>query len=106
MKREHAAREDVFTYDALAWCLFKKGLLAEAAEAIKQAKRFGTRDACILYHAGMIQDALGNHHRAAEELQLALNTDRAFNAVQAEAAQRRLDEIRNTTRQRSSHVVE
>jgi len=106
MKREHAAREDVLTYDALAWCLFKKGLLTEAAEAIKQAKRLGTRDARMLYHAGMIYEALGDHHRAAEELQLALNTDRAFNVVQAEGAQRRLDEIRNTARQRSTHVVE
>ena len=93
MKREHAAREDVLTYDALAWCLFKKGQLSEAAEAIKQAKRLGTRDARIFYHAGMIYDAMGNHRRAAEQLQLALATDRAFNVVQAESAQRKLAEL-------------
>jgi tetratricopeptide (TPR) repeat protein len=93
MQREHAAREDVLTYDALAWCLFKKGQLSEAAEAIKQAERLGTRDARIFYHAGMIYDALGDHLRAAENLQLALATDRAFNVVQAEAAQQKLAEM-------------
>lgn len=94
MKREHAAREDVLTYDALAWCFFKKGQLTEAAEAIKQAKRLGTRDARIFYHAGMIDDAMGDHRRAAEELQLALGTDRVFSVVQAEVAQRKLAEMR------------
>jgi tetratricopeptide (TPR) repeat protein len=94
MKRERAVRADVLTYDALAWCLFKKGRLGEAAEAIKQAKRLGTRDARIFFHAGMIDDALGDHRRAAEEFQLALGTDRAFNLVQAEAAQRKLTEMR------------
>ena len=105
MKREHAAREDVLTYDALAWCFFKKGQMTEAAEAIKQAKRLGTRDARIFYHAGMIYDAMGDHRRAAEQLQLALSTDRAFNVVQAEVAQRRLDEIANSAKQGSGHAA-
>ncbi len=94
MKRERTARADVFTYDALAWCLFKKGQLSEAAEAIKQAQRLATRDARIFYHAGMIYDALGDHRRAAEQLQLALETDRSFNVIQAEAAQHKLAEMR------------
>lgn len=93
MKREHAAREDVLTYDALAWCLFKKGQLSEAVEAIKQAQRLGTRDARIFYHAGMIYDAVGDHQRAAKQLQLALATDRAFNVVQVGGAQQRLEEL-------------
>jgi len=105
MKREHAAREDVFTYDALAWCLFKKGQFAEAAEAIKQAKRLGTRDARIFYHAGMIDDAMGDHRRAKKELQLALATDRTFNVLQAETAQRKLAELSNSTKQRSGHAA-
>jgi tetratricopeptide (TPR) repeat protein len=94
MKREHVAREDVFTYDALAWCLFKKGQLVEAAEAIKQAKRLGTRDARIFYHAGMIFDAMNDRRRAAKELQFALDTDKTFNVIQAETAQRKLAELR------------
>ena len=93
MKREHAMRADVFTDDVLAWCLFKKGQLSEAKEAIEQAQRLGTRDARIFYHAGTIYDALGDHRRAANQLQLALATDRSFNVLQAEAAQRRLSEL-------------
>ena len=94
MRRERLTRGDVFTYDALAWCLFKKGMVTEAAEAIKQAKRLGTTDARIFYHAGLIYDAMGDHRRAAQQLQLALVTDRAFNVVQAETAQRKLSEIK------------
>jgi len=52
-KREGSARADIYTSDALAWCLYKKGQLAEAREAIEQAKRLGTRDTRIFYHAGI-----------------------------------------------------
>jgi len=100
MKREHAARADVFTDDALAWCFFKMGQLSEAQKAIEQAKRLRTRDARIFYHAGMIYDAIGDHRRAANQLQLALATDPSFNVLQAEDAQRRLSELTSLADQR------
>lgn len=91
--RERAARSDIYTSDALAWCLFKKGVLQEAGAAMDEALRLGTRDARLFYHAGMIADALGERGRARKYLQLALKTDPSFNVLQAGAAKRKLLDI-------------
>ena len=93
MRRERAARADIYTSDALAWCLFKTGQLAEAKEAIEQAMRLGTRDARILYHAGMIYDGLNDRQRAVNYLKLALDADFSFDVLQADAARRKLSEL-------------
>lgn len=90
MQRERAGRADIFTADALAWCFFKKGQLAEARESVEQATRLGTRDARIFYHAGMIYDALGERRRAANCFKLALDTDSSFDILQVEVTRRRL----------------
>jgi len=93
MRGERAERADIYTSDALAWCLFKKGQLAEAKEAIEQAMRLGTRDALILYHAGMIYDGLNDRQRAVKYLKLALDADFSFDVLQADAARRKLSEL-------------
>lgn len=98
MRRERAARADIYTSDALAWCLFKNGQLAEAKEEIKQAMRLGTRDARILYHAGMIYDGLDDRQRAVKYLKLALDADFSFDVLQADAAKRRLSELTKKAR--------
>jgi tetratricopeptide (TPR) repeat protein len=56
-ERTEAARRDIFTEDALAWCYFKSGRLADAAAAIGRAQRTGTRDRTILAHADAIRKA-------------------------------------------------
>jgi tetratricopeptide (TPR) repeat protein len=56
-ERTAADRHDIFTDDALAWCYFKSGRLAEAAAAITRAQRTGTRDLTILAHAAAIKRA-------------------------------------------------
>ena len=94
-ERERAARSDIYTYDALAWCLFKKGLLREAKGAMDEALRLGTRDARLFYHAGMIAEALGMRRDARKYLQLALQTDPSFNVLQADSARRTLEEMRS-----------
>ena len=98
MRCERVARADIYTSDALAWCLYKKGQLAEAQESIEQATRLGTRDSRIFYHAGMIYDALGDRRRAARYLKLALDTDFSFNVLQADLAKRKLDELKLSRR--------
>ena len=94
MRQERIARADIYTADALAWCLFKKGKLAEARESIEQAMRLGTRDARILYHAGMIYDALNDRQRAVKYLKLALDADFSFDVLQADAAKRKLNALK------------
>jgi tetratricopeptide (TPR) repeat protein len=89
-RRERETRADIYTCDALAWCLFRKGLLREADEAMKEALRLGTRDARLFYHAGMIAKGMGDQRRARKYLQLALSTDPSFNVLQAEDARRLL----------------
>lgn len=72
-KRERETRSDIYTSDVLAWCLYKKGQLTEAKIAMDEALRLGTRDARLFYHAGMIEQALGNKSDAAKYLRRARN---------------------------------
>lgn len=51
-------RRDVYTYDALAWALYKNGRLEEAAKAMESAVRFHTPEPMFALHARKIQDAL------------------------------------------------
>jgi tetratricopeptide (TPR) repeat protein len=53
-ERTAAERHDIFTEDALAWCYFKAGRLAEAEAAMTKALRTGTREASIRAHAAAI----------------------------------------------------
>lgn len=92
-ERERAARRDIYTSDALAWCLYKKGRLPEARAAIDEALRLGTRDARMLYHAGLIYKESGERQKAANYLKLALQTNAAFDVLQADTAQRALNAI-------------
>jgi hypothetical protein len=87
------SRKDIHTCDALAWTLFKQGQFAEAKAAIDEATRLGTRDALILYHAGMIYNELGDRRKAAQYLKAALETNASFDIIQTDTAQRVLKAI-------------
>lgn len=88
--RERAARRDIYTCDVLAWCLYKKGQYAEAKAASDEALRLGTRDPRLLYHAGMIANALGDRRNGAKYLEQALAINPLFDVLQAEVARRTL----------------
>jgi tetratricopeptide (TPR) repeat protein len=83
-------RRDVYGWDAYAWVLYRLGRFQEAREASDQALRLGTRDARMLYHAGVISLALGDEARAQTELEKALDISPAFDPIQAPAAERAL----------------
>jgi tetratricopeptide (TPR) repeat protein len=89
-RKERERRKDVYTCDALAWALYKKGLHAEAKAASDEALRLGTRDPRLLYHAGMIAYALGERGRGADYLRRALAINPAFDVLQADVARRTL----------------
>ncbi len=65
------ARADVFTHDAMAWALQAVGKTAEAQDAIKKALTEGTKDARMLYHAGVIAAQAGNRVAAKNYFQQA-----------------------------------
>jgi tetratricopeptide (TPR) repeat protein len=69
---ELTVRKDVYGYDAYAWALLANGRLTDAETAIQQALAFGTKDALLEYHAGMISAAVGDASRARTFLQQAL----------------------------------
>src|SRR5581483_5823773 len=59
-REEVAARPTVFAEDALAWALLKAGHASEAKEHADRARRLGTLEPGMLYHAGAIEAALGH----------------------------------------------
>lgn len=50
-------RHDIYTYDALAWALFKNGRFREAAKAMEQALKLNTPEPTFQRHAQLIQKA-------------------------------------------------
>ena len=93
-RRELEARRDVYTYDVLAWTLFKRGRVTEARDAAREAVRLGTPDARLLFHAGMIHQAAGDTALARRYLEQALALNPQFHPLQAEVAARALRRLR------------
>ncbi len=93
-EKEHAARQDIFTADIYAWCLYKKGNLPEAQKISREAMRLKTKNALFFYHAGMIEKGLGNTKAAKDFLNKALQTNPSFDVLQAEKARAALAELK------------
>lgn len=89
-RREYTVRQDIYGADALAWALFKAGQYDEAASMSERALARGTRDALILYHAGMIAAHQGNVAQARQYLSDALALNPGFDPVQAAVARQTL----------------
>jgi len=68
-QKDLALRKDVRGYDVLAWALYRNRRYDEAKTAIGEAMKLGTRDPDFFYHAGMIDDALGDRAGAATYLE-------------------------------------
>jgi tetratricopeptide (TPR) repeat protein len=79
-------RSDIFTMDALALAYFKAGAFAKAAEASSRARRTGTADRRILYHAAAIERALGNADEARKLAQRATEGLATFDPLIGPAA--------------------
>lgn len=62
--RELETRQDVFTYDALAWALLAAGNVADARATMGRALAEGTQDARLFWHAAVIAAAAGEADEA------------------------------------------
>ncbi len=83
-------RKDIYGYDALAWALYANGRAADALAPARQALALGTRDAKLLYHAGMIEIAAGDAATGRAHLEAALALNPAFDPLGADDARKAL----------------
>jgi tetratricopeptide (TPR) repeat protein len=86
-------RRDVYGYDALAWALYRDGRPRDAAPYARQALALGTRDAKMLFHAGLIDRANGDGARAKDELEQALDLNPHFSVLLEQEAHQALAQI-------------
>lgn len=80
-------RKDIWAWDVVAWAYYKKGQFDLAQTAIEHAQRFHTRHPLLLYHAGLIALARGDHLTARTQLTQALEINPAFDPLQSRHAQ-------------------
>ncbi len=110
-QKELEVRHDIYTWDALAWVLYKNGKLTEAEQASEKALQFGTRDSLLLFHAGMIAEALGQREQAHSDLKKALQINPHFHLAYAKVAQQRLAALeaqsasQSESKKGSSHAI-
>src|SRR5262249_31371374 len=93
-QREIEVRKDIYGYDALAWALYHNGRAEEAIGPMKEALRLGTKDARLLFHAGMIASRLGETEKAIKFLEHALAINPHFHVLQADEARAALKDLR------------
>ena len=93
-RKELEARRDVYTYDVLAWALYRNGHAREAQAAMREALKLGTQDARLFFHAGMIHRALGEDDAARTALARALALNPRFHVLHADVAASALAELR------------
>jgi tetratricopeptide (TPR) repeat protein len=85
-QKEFEIRHDVYTWDALAWALYKNCEPAQAATAIEEALHLNTKDALLLFHAGMIYKRLGETEKAQDYLGRAIALNPQFHLLYADVA--------------------
>ncbi len=89
-KEEIELRQDVYSWDVLAWAYLKSGRTAEAKDAVTHALAQGTKDPLILFHAGMIYEKLGDSAKAKEYLDGALLINPHFHIFYSDTARETL----------------
>jgi tetratricopeptide (TPR) repeat protein len=102
--KEFEVRRDIYTWDALAWALYKNGKFVEAESASDEALKYGTRDALLLFHAGTIADKLGQQNRARIQLKMALEINPDFSLRYSPMATDELAKLDADVRPRDSEA--
>lgn len=78
MEAEARARRDPETLDVLAWALMRAGRWDQARDAMREALRWGLRDAGLAYRAGIIEQGLGHRREARRYFDAARAADPTF----------------------------
>lgn len=93
-RRILAQRPSIKVAGVLAWALYQDGRYTEARAASQQALRLGTKDALLIFHAGMIAKALGDGPAAIGALETALSINPSFSPLYSPEARRALDQLK------------
>lgn len=75
-QQELKTRQDIFTFDALAWALHAAGRDQEAYAFSRRALSENTQDARLFYHGAVIAAAAGDHEEATGLLAKAITLER------------------------------
>lgn len=92
-RKEFDVRHDIYTWDALAWALYKNSQPEQASLAIKEALHLETKDALLLFHAGMIYHQLGEDGKAKDYLSRAIAVNPQFHLFYADLARTTLQQL-------------
>lgn len=90
---ELQVRRDIYTYDVLAWALYKNKRYGEAHQASRKALELGTPEPMFYYHAGMIELALGMKAEARRHLEQVRSLNPNFDPRQGPLARAALQEV-------------
>jgi tetratricopeptide (TPR) repeat protein len=85
-RNEVAVRDDIYAEDTLAWAAATSGQWQEAQQAVQRATRYGTEDALVQFHAGMIALHFNNREEAINRLTQAVNLNPQFHYKYADEA--------------------
>lgn len=92
-QREVAVRDDIYAEDTLAWAAAANGRWQEAQQAMQRATRYGTEDALLQFHAGMIALHCGNSEEAIARLTQAVSLNSQFHHKYADEARQVLAKL-------------
>jgi len=92
-QNELKVRQDIYTWDTLAWVLYKNGRYQEASDAMRKALSLNTNDSLLLFHAGMIHRSLAQSSRAEEFLSRSLSLNPHFHIFYADTARQTLNDL-------------
>lgn len=79
-RQDKAIRNSIYACDTLAWALYRNGEFAAAAGEMTTALALGTKDAQLLFRAGMIYSRAGQIERGGELLKQALAANPRYNS--------------------------
>ena len=93
-RQEVQLRDDIYAEDTLAWAAAANGQWQEAETAALKSARYGTEDALLNYHQGVIAQHAGHREVAVMHLQQALHRNAKFHSSYADDARQRLADLK------------
>ena len=79
-RQDKESRDSIYASDSLAWALYRSGEFTAAATEMEHALVLGTKDAHLLFHAGMIFSRAGQIERGSGLLKQALAVNPRYNS--------------------------